>query len=128
MVTPLKTLMGFSVHLNVQLKFYNLPYVIVDNELPQNARLMAEDGEQEKEYKIIISKQNSQVQQITVFYVDVPDDRLPIVKPSSGRIIDNRTQRLNVTEGQTYNNKLWDFESAGYELFKADKGANVFLS
>ena len=24
-VTPLKTLMGFSVHLNVQLKFYNLP-------------------------------------------------------------------------------------------------------
>ena len=79
MVTPLKTLMGFSVHLNVQLKFYNLPYVIVDNELPQNARLMAEDGEQEKEYKIIISKQNSQVQQITVFYVDVPDDRLPIV-------------------------------------------------
>ena len=23
--TPLKTLMGFSVHLNVQLKFYNLP-------------------------------------------------------------------------------------------------------
>lgn len=94
-------------------------YVIVDNELPQNARLMAEDGEQEKEYKIIISKQNSQVQQITVFYVDVPDDRLPIVKPSSGRIIDNRTQRLNVTEGQTYNNKL----SAGYELFKADKGA-----
>lgn len=97
--------------------------VIVDNELPQNARLMAEDGEQEKEYKIIISKQNSQVQQITVFYVDIPDDRLPIVKPSSGRIIDNRTQRLNVTEGQTYNNKLWDFESAGYELFKADKGA-----
>ena len=98
-------------------------YVIVDNELPQNARLMAEDGEQEKEYKIIISKQNSRVQQITVFYVDVPDDRLPIVKPSSGRIIDNRTQRLNVTEGQTYNNELWDFESAGYELFKADKGA-----
>lgn len=98
-------------------------YVIIDNELPQNARLMAEDGEQEKEYKIIISKQNSQVQQITVFYVDVPDDRLPIVKPSSGQIIDNRTQRLNVTEGQTYNNELWDFESAGYELFKADKGA-----
>ncbi|QDX85813.1 hypothetical protein DQQ11_15040 [Lactiplantibacillus plantarum] len=28
-VTPLKTLMGFSVHLNVQLKFYNLPYLIV---------------------------------------------------------------------------------------------------
>lgn len=28
---------------------------------------MAEDGEQEKEYKIIISKQNSQIQQITVF-------------------------------------------------------------
>ncbi|QRA41101.1 hypothetical protein JMO19_12130 [Lactiplantibacillus plantarum] len=27
MVTPLKTLMGFSVHLNVQLKFYNLPYL-----------------------------------------------------------------------------------------------------
>ncbi|MCT3278319.1 hypothetical protein EFP05_14435, partial [Lactiplantibacillus pentosus] len=26
-VTPLKTLMGFSVHLNVQLKFYNLPYL-----------------------------------------------------------------------------------------------------
>ena len=25
-VTPLKTLMGFSVHLNVQFKFYNLPY------------------------------------------------------------------------------------------------------
>uniref|UniRef100_UPI0021801F1C ABC transporter ATP-binding protein n=2 Tax=Leuconostoc lactis TaxID=1246 RepID=UPI0021801F1C len=25
-VTPLKTLMGFSVHLNVQLKFYNLPF------------------------------------------------------------------------------------------------------
>ncbi|MCD7135840.1 signal peptide protein [Limosilactobacillus balticus] len=98
-------------------------YVIIDNELSQNARLMAEDGEQEKEYKIIISKQNSQVQQITVFYVDVPDDRLPIVKPSSGQIIDNRTQRLNVTEGQTYNNELWDFESAGYELFKADKGA-----
>lgn len=24
-VTPLKTLMSFSVHLNVQLKFYNLP-------------------------------------------------------------------------------------------------------
>ena len=28
-VTPLKTLMGFSVHLNVQLKFYNLPNKIV---------------------------------------------------------------------------------------------------
>ncbi|WP_187330259.1 carboxypeptidase-like regulatory domain-containing protein, partial [Lactiplantibacillus plantarum] len=27
-VTPLKTLMGFSVHLNVQLKFYNLPFLI----------------------------------------------------------------------------------------------------
>ncbi|WKF77141.1 gp58-like family protein [Lactiplantibacillus pentosus] len=27
MVTPLKTLMGFSVHLNVQLKFYNLPFL-----------------------------------------------------------------------------------------------------
>ena len=27
-VTPLKTLMGFSVHLNVQLKFYNLPYLL----------------------------------------------------------------------------------------------------
>ena len=26
MVTPLKTFMGFSVHLNVQLKFYNLPF------------------------------------------------------------------------------------------------------
>ena len=26
-VTPLKTLMGFSVYLNVQLKFYNLPEV-----------------------------------------------------------------------------------------------------
>lgn len=26
-VTPLKTLMGFSVHLNVQLEFYNLPYL-----------------------------------------------------------------------------------------------------
>ena len=26
-VTPLKTLMGFYVHLNVQLKFYNLPYL-----------------------------------------------------------------------------------------------------
>ena len=25
-VTPLNTLMGFSVHLNVQLKFYNLPH------------------------------------------------------------------------------------------------------
>ena len=25
-VTPLKTLMGFSVHLNVQLKFYILPF------------------------------------------------------------------------------------------------------
>ncbi|GAW72821.1 hypothetical protein C5L28_002225 [Lentilactobacillus parakefiri] len=25
-VTPLKTLMDFSVHLNVQLKFYNLPF------------------------------------------------------------------------------------------------------
>ncbi|AWV30200.1 hypothetical protein CD188_05170 [Limosilactobacillus fermentum] len=28
-VTPLKTLMGFSVHLNVQLKFYNLPIRII---------------------------------------------------------------------------------------------------
>lgn len=26
-VTPLKTLMGFSVYLNVQLKFYNLPFL-----------------------------------------------------------------------------------------------------
>ncbi|TFZ14919.1 hypothetical protein E2P75_10460 [Limosilactobacillus fermentum] len=26
MVTPLKTFMVFSVHLNVQLKFYNLPF------------------------------------------------------------------------------------------------------
>ncbi len=35
-VTPLKTLMGFSVHLNVQLKFYNLPIQLimkVDDEL-----------------------------------------------------------------------------------------------
>ena len=29
-VTPLKTLMGFSVHLNVQLKFYNLPFRKLD--------------------------------------------------------------------------------------------------
>ena len=28
-VTQLKTLMGFSVYLNVQLKFYNLPYAIL---------------------------------------------------------------------------------------------------
>ncbi len=28
-VTPLKTLMGFSVYLNVQLKFYNLPHPFV---------------------------------------------------------------------------------------------------
>ena len=26
-VTPLKTLIGFSVRLNVQLKFYNLPFL-----------------------------------------------------------------------------------------------------
>lgn len=26
-VTPLKTLIGFSIHLNVQLKFYNLPNI-----------------------------------------------------------------------------------------------------
>ncbi len=32
MVTPLKTLMGFSVHLNVQLKFYNLPSTKVQSE------------------------------------------------------------------------------------------------
>ena len=31
MVTPLKTLMGFSVHLNVQLKLYNLPYINIIN-------------------------------------------------------------------------------------------------
>ena len=30
-VTPLKTLMVFSVHLNVQLKFYNLPYAKATN-------------------------------------------------------------------------------------------------
>ena len=29
-VTPLKTLMSFSVHLNVQLKFYNLPKVKIN--------------------------------------------------------------------------------------------------
>lgn len=98
-------------------------YVIVKNELPQNARLMAEDGGKEREYKVIVSKQDLQEQQITVFYVDVPDDRLPIVKPSSGKIIDNQTQRLNVIEGQTYNNKLWNFEDDGYKLFKADQGA-----
>jgi hypothetical protein len=34
-VTPLKTLMGFSVHLNVQLKFYNLPNLI--NTLANNS-------------------------------------------------------------------------------------------
>ncbi|MES4789311.1 DUF3923 family protein, partial [Levilactobacillus brevis] len=28
-VTPLKTLMGFSVHLNVQFKFYNLPLLLI---------------------------------------------------------------------------------------------------
>ena len=28
-VTPVKTLMVFSVHLNVQLKFYNLPFSII---------------------------------------------------------------------------------------------------
>ncbi|MBB1095048.1 signal peptide protein [Limosilactobacillus sp. BG-MG3-A] len=98
-------------------------YVVVDNEMPQNARLMATDDGQDKEYKIVISKQNLQTQQITVFYVDVPDDQLPIVKPSTGRIIDDWTQKLNVAEGQTYNNKLRDFEDAGYKLFKADKGA-----
>ncbi len=54
--------------------------MIIDNELPQNARLMAEDSDQEKEYKVFISKQDLQTQQITVFYVDVPDNRLPIVK------------------------------------------------
>ncbi len=32
-VTPLKTLMGFSVHLNVQFKFYNLPYGKADARL-----------------------------------------------------------------------------------------------
>ena len=30
-VTPLKTLMSFSVHLNVQLKFYNLPYTYLSS-------------------------------------------------------------------------------------------------
>ena len=35
MVTPLKTLMGFSVHLNVQLKFYNLPllYLLIQHSM-----------------------------------------------------------------------------------------------
>ncbi|MCC4425551.1 hypothetical protein LMB23_03650, partial [Limosilactobacillus reuteri] len=42
MVTPLKTLMGFSVHLNVQLKFYNLPYQkLVDNLTKLNLDNMA---------------------------------------------------------------------------------------
>ena len=40
MVTPLKTLMGFSVHLNVQLKFYNLPYQKkIDQLQKENAQL-----------------------------------------------------------------------------------------
>ena len=31
-VTPLKTLMSFSVYLNVQLKFYNLPFINIRHE------------------------------------------------------------------------------------------------
>ncbi|MBB1123931.1 mucin-binding protein [Limosilactobacillus albertensis] len=99
-------------------------YVVVDNELANDARFTAEDGNQVKEYRIVISKEDRQVQPVTIFYVDVPDDRLPIVRPTSGQIINSRTQKLEVAEGKSYTNKLWNFEEAGYKLFKADKGAS----
>ncbi|PTV22133.1 hypothetical protein DB333_01635 [Levilactobacillus brevis] len=43
-VTPLKTLMGFSVHLNVQFKFYNLPRIKpMANANPNNAPIQLTD-------------------------------------------------------------------------------------
>ena len=98
-------------------------YVIVDNELPDGARFVAENGNHVKEYRITISKQGIQTQPIKIYYIDVPYDRLPIVKPTSGKIISDQTQEIQVAEGETYTNKLWEFENAGYKLFKADKGA-----
>ena len=43
-VTPLKTLMGFSVHLNVQLKFYNLP-------IKKNTSVIVQQNWMAKEFK-----------------------------------------------------------------------------
>ena len=49
-VTPLKTLMGFSVHLNVQLKFYNLPKIIM--QLKTNKKEVAKMSKSIKVKKI----------------------------------------------------------------------------
>lgn len=95
-------------------------YLIIDNELAHDARFSAEA---DQEYRIILSKKDAKEQQVSVYYVDVPLDRLPIVKPASGKILSKQTQKLMVPAGESYTNDLWDYESAGYRLFKADKGA-----
>ncbi|MBB1079960.1 signal peptide protein [Limosilactobacillus sp. STM2_1] len=100
-------------------------YLIVDNGLPKNARFNAINDGQPQEYQIVVSKHESQAQPITVFYVDVPFDRLPLVKPTSGTILKSYTQHLDVAEGENYTNKLRDFAADGYELFKADNGATT---
>ncbi|MEE6757190.1 hypothetical protein RAO16_06005, partial [Limosilactobacillus reuteri] len=61
-VTPLKTLMGFSVHLNVQLKFYNLP--LLNDEKKYRQMELAEvpfgDGHASEKILKIVEKYLSQ--------------------------------------------------------------------
>lgn len=100
-------------------------YLIVDDELPRNTYFEITDDGQPQEYQIVVSKQGTQVQPVTVFYVDIPYDRLPIVKPASGKILEGHTQQLEVAEGESYTNELWDYDANGYNLFKADQGATA---
>lgn len=98
-------------------------YLIVENDLPTHARFMATDDKKTPEYQIVVSRQKAQVQPVTIFYVDVPLKHLPLVKPSAGTILSDHTQKLEVAEGDSYTNQLWDYAGAGYDLFKADEGA-----
>lgn len=97
-------------------------YTVIKNSLITGARFSA-DGD--KKYEIVLSNKNAETQPVYVYYIDVPFEQLPLVKPTSGKVIETQTQKLQVTEGNDYSNKLWDFDRAGYELFQADEGATA---
>lgn len=95
-------------------------YTVIKNNLIGGARFTADS---EQKYEVVLSNKNAEEQSVYVYYIDVPFEQLPLVKPTSGKMIEAQTQKFQVTEGDDYHNDLWDFAKAGYDLFQADEGA-----
>lgn len=84
-------------------------YTVVKETLPLNVRFTA--GEQHYVIKVVASQPT--VQNVTIYYFDTTNNQL----------LKEQTQQLTVQQGKQYHNQLWDYQTAGYRLIKADQGA-----